>query len=64
MNPENSDTSDRSGACFYHSGDAISAILGLDLSRSFYAAYAYDFNLSELNKTCFSVKFEMNIVAL
>jgi len=32
----------------YRSGDAVSAIVGIDLSRNLFAAYAYDYTLSGL----------------
>lgn len=34
----------------YRSGDAVSAMLGIDLTQSLMAAYAYDFTLSDLNE--------------
>lgn len=34
----------------YRSNDAVSAMLGIDLTQSLMAAYAYDFTLSDLNK--------------
>lgn len=34
----------------YRTGDAVSAMLGIDLTQSLMAAYAYDFTLSDLNE--------------